>query len=224
MPSLDTDTIPGQGGVSRRLFMQCCAAIVLAAPGCTGLTTRTRAAYTFLNDPPLEAYEPVLDALIAAVLPCERADFPLAAGDVRARLLTIFRLEADSRFVAVQKMLLYFDQTDLFQYAPPRLTEEETEDVVERRGDHDALVAGKEAADRRMFAEFTRSGVAGETFGRLSVARRRAYLSLWNRSEFLVRRQFHSSARALIMITAYSMDAVWPSIGYQGPIVPKSLA
>lgn len=74
-----------------------------------------RLAYTFINDPPLEAYRPVLDALVGTVLPCERTDFHASASDVGARLLTLFQLETDPRFLAVQNMLLYFDQTTSFR-------------------------------------------------------------------------------------------------------------
>jgi len=49
----------------------------------------------------------------------------------------------------------------------------------------------------------------------------RAYLDLWRRSGFLLKQQFYASARALVMISAYSMEVVWPAIGYDGPLLPR---
>jgi hypothetical protein len=216
--------ITGQAGINRRVFLQCCAAVALAAPGCATLGLATRSAYTFLNDPPLEAYRPVLDALMAAVLPCEHTDFPLSARDAAARVLTLFQLETDSRFAAVQRMLLYFNDTDLFTYGLPLVAEELiATDAREHGVEPNALLARKEASDRSLYAAFVAQDPAPvKTFTSLSIERRREYFTLWSRSDFVVRRQFYSSARALGMIAAYSMDDVWPAIGYGGPLLPRT--
>jgi hypothetical protein len=216
--------ITGSPAASRRLFLQCCAAIVLAAPGCAALGRRTRLAYTFINDPPVEAYRPVLDALVAAVLPSERADFPAAPSDVATRLLTLYQLETDPRFLTVQKMLLYFEETDLFQDALPLIHQERLAiDAQERRLDLDALLETKAAVDRSLYAGFTaRDESAEHRFSALTLPRRREFLNLWNTSEFLVRRQFYFSVRALVMIAAYSMEDVWAAIGYDGPLLRQS--
>jgi hypothetical protein len=223
VPTRPPDTL-GQPGVSRRLFLRCCAALALAAPGCAALAPRTRLAYTFINDPPLEAYRPVLDALVGAVLPCERPDFPVSAPQAGTRLLTLFQLDTDSRFLAVQKMLLYFEEIDLFPYAFPLMRDERLAlDARERGLDVDALLGRKEALERSRYSQFARQELGAERqFSALTLERRRDYLSLWSRSEFLVRRQFYSSARALAMIAAYSMDEVWAAIGYAGPVLPRS--
>lgn len=216
--------ISGTPEASRRLFLQCCAALVLAAPGCAALGRKTRLAYTFINDPPLEAYRPVLDALVAAVLPSERADFPVTPSEVATRLLTLYQLESDSRFLSVQKMLLYFEQTDLFPNALPLIDRERLAiDAHEHRLDLDALLKRKEALDLSRYGDFAARDQAAELrFSALTLQRQREYLNLWNRSEFLVRRQFYFSVRALVMIAAYSMDEVWTAIGYDGPVLPRS--
>ena len=197
---------------------------MLGGSGCTALGRRTRLAYTFVNDPPLEAYRPVLDALVAAVLPSERADFPVTPSAVATRLLTLHDLETDPRFLAVQKMLLYFDQTDLFSDAFPLIGQEQlTIDAGEHRVNLDELLEKKETHDRGLYAGFATRGPAVEhRFSALTLTRQREYLNLWNRSEFLVRRQFYFSVRALVMIAAYSMDDVWAAIGYDGPVLTRS--
>jgi hypothetical protein len=196
---------------------------MVAAPGCAGLAPRTRLAYILINDPPVEAYRPVLDALVAAVLPCERAEFPVTAHDVGTRLLTIFDLETDPRFLAVQKMLLYFDETDLFPHRLPLMAGERVAmDARERGLDVTAILEQKEAADWRLHASFALEDDAGRRFTALPLERRREYLDLWNRSEFLMSREFYASIRALVMIAAYSMDPVWAAIGYDGPFVARS--
>jgi hypothetical protein len=216
--------LSGSAAASRRLFLQCCAAIVLAAPGCAPLGRRTRLAYTFINDPPLEAYRPVLDALVATVLPSERGDFPVAPSHVATRLLTLYQLETDSRFLTVQKMLLYFEETDLFQNALPLIRQERLAiDAQEHRLDLDALLERKAALDRTLYVGFAAHDHSTEhRFSALTLPRRREYLNLWNTSEFLVRRQFYFSVRALVMIAAYSMEDLWAAIGYDGPLLPRS--
>jgi hypothetical protein len=218
--------LSGTSAASRRLFLQCCAALVLGAPGCTVLGRSTRLAYTFINDPPLEAYRPVLDALVAAVLPSERNEFPVAPSKVSARLLTLYQLESDPRFLTVQKMLLYFEQTDLFSHALPLIDQERVAiDAQEHHLDFDALLKRKEALEGSLYADFTAHDNTSERrFSALTLQRQREYLNLWNRSEFLMRRQFYFSVRALVMIAAYSMDEVWPAIGYDGPVLPRSQA
>lgn len=222
MPARTPD-LPGQPEASRRLFLRCCAALALAAPGCAALAPRTRLAYTFINDPPVEAYRPVLDALVGAVLPCERPDFPLSAQQAGARLLTLFRIETDSRFLAVQKMLLYFEEIDLFPYTLPlREDERLAMDARERGLDVDALLSRKDALDRSLYSRFARQEPGARSqFSALALERRREYLSVWRESEFLVRRQFYSSVRALAMIAAYSLDEVWAAIGYPGPVLSR---
>ena len=208
------------------MFLNACAAIALSAPGCAALSSRTRLAYAFVNDPPLTAYRPTLDALVATVLPFERSDFPPTASQVSSRLLNLFQLETDARFLAVQKMLLYFEETDLFPYVQPLMRDERVAaDAMERGIDTAADVAGKEALDARLYSEFASHDTgASRRFSELALARRREYLALWQRSDFLMKRQFHASVRALVMIAAYSMDDVWTAIGYAGPMLPRTKA
>lgn len=205
--------------VSRRAFLGCCSALALAGAGCAGLSTRTRAAYTLASDPPATQFAPILDGLILALLPCERRDFPLTAGQVRARLLTLFALEEDPRFLDVQKALVLFDQTDLFaRPLEPRWLELNALDAAARGLDADATLARSHALDVQAYSIFAGHADA-RPFTALPLAQQRAYLDLWRPSGYLIRRQFYASARALVMISAYSTDAVWRAIGYAGPLV-----
>jgi hypothetical protein len=211
----------GTASVSRRAFLGCCSALALAAAGCAGVSTRTRAAYVLASDPPLAQYEPILDALVGAFLPCERSEFPLTAGQVRARLLTLFSLERDPRFLDLQKAVVYFDQTDLFaEPLVPRDTELIARDVTPDAVDADAIVREAHARDAAAYAALAITP-DGARFVALPLDRQRAYLNLWRASAYSLRRQFHASARSLVMISAYSSDAMWPVIGYDGPLLPR---
>jgi hypothetical protein len=212
--------IGGPAGVSRRAFIGCCSALLAASSGCAGVSPHTRTAYALLSDPPRERYQPVLDALIESILPGPDAGFPVTATQVGARLLALFPLERDARFVAMQKALVLFDDTDLFGQALGPTDREELSLDAERRGiESAAALARSHAQDAAAYSRFS-DPPGPSRFTSLSLERRRAYLDLWRASGYLLRRQFHASARSLVMISAYSMDAVWPEIHYEGPLLP----
>ena len=100
--------------LSRRTFLNSCSALALCFAGCARLSPQTRAAYALVSDPPFVAYQAVLAGIIRAVLPFERSDFPVTPAQVEARLLRLFEIEQDVRFLALQKTLVFFEQTDLF--------------------------------------------------------------------------------------------------------------
>ena len=216
------------GGVSlsRRAFLGCCSAFALAATGCAGVSTRARTAYVLASDPPLAQYEPVLDALVGAFLPCERPDFPVTARQVRSRLLMLFSLERDPRYLDLQKAIVLFDQTDLF--AEP-LVPRDAELIARAAsadagdGEGDTILREAHARDAAAYAKFAVLGDRAR-FVALPLDRQRAYLHLWRASGYSLRRQFHGSARALVMISAYSTEAMWPAIGYGGPLITRGRA
>ena len=211
----------GAGSISRRTFLGCCSALALAGAGCAGLATRTRIAYVLASDPPLAQYESILDGLVQAFLPCERTDFPVTPRQVRARLLTLFALERDPRFVDLQKAIVLFDRTDLF--AEPLVPYES--ELVARSWSRDeadarALMRDAHAHDTASYTAFA-TAAGSARFIELPVDRQRSYLEMWRQSGYVLRRQFHASARSLVLISAYSMDAMWPAIGYAGPLVRR---
>ena len=103
---------------SRRRFLISAPLFVATLVRCSNtLWNQTRFADAFVTDPDLTAYRPALDAVIVAVLPFERPDFPLRAPDVvRQRLVRMFRLESDNRFAALQRTLTLFDEIGLFDF------------------------------------------------------------------------------------------------------------
>jgi hypothetical protein len=181
-----------------------------------------RAAASFLADPALADYRPALHALIETVLP---AQFPIDTHEVERRLLRMFPLDDERRFVGFQKTLVYFDALDLAPHvAAPLLAEERIAlDVPERMSeqDFDALCDAKtkreaEAAD----AFFARFGRAAH-FAALAPEGRVAWLGLWSASGVAVKREFSRGVRNLIYISAYSADRVWPAIGYDGTLIGR---
>ena len=209
---------------SRRTFLSACSALAISLAGCARLTPHTRSAYALLSDPPFAAYEEVLTGLIRAILPFEHAEFPVTPAQVQAQLLRLFELEQDSRFLALQKTLVLFEQTDLFADLAPVDAELIARDARERGLDVNAVVSALRAHDRGLGDGFARARGDGRTdFSALDLAQQREYLSLWRRSAFLIKQQFYASARSLVMISAYSMDEVWTAIRYDGPALPHEL-
>jgi hypothetical protein len=218
-------SLDGSAALSRRTFLSCCTALALGATGCASLSPRTRSAYAMVSDPPYAAYQRVLDGIIRAVLPFERSDFPVTPTQVEARLLFLFELEQDPRFLTLQKMLILFDQTDLFAELAPVDAELTARDARERTVDGAAVIATIREQDRQLADAFAHSrGDGPRSFSALATSQQREYLDLWRRSGFRVKQQFYGSARSLVMISAYSMDALWPAIGYHGPLLRRAPA
>ena len=203
--------------ITRRQFLACCSALSAAAGvACTTATRDTRSAYALVTDPPLTDYEQILDGLIQTVLPLELPTFPVTAPQIKARLLDLFHLERDSRFLLLQRSFMLFEQTDLFPHSAPLSGER---DRTEGPGTRDSGSRRDDVAhDGALYARFAQSG-APLRFTRLSLDRQRDYFDLWRQSRFVLRREFHATARSLVMLTAYSMPETWVVIGYGGPLL-----
>jgi phage tail protein X len=197
--------------LTRRRFLACCSALAAAGAGCASLAPDMRSAYALIVDPPLADYEPILRALIGTVLPLDVPAFPVTGQQVKDRLLRLFRLECDPRFLLLQRSFMLFDQTDLFPHFAP-LTREEKEEGRSTKDEG-------EAHDRDLYARFAAHG-APARFTALPLDRQREYFDLWRQSRFLLRREFHATARSLVMVSAYSMPETWAAIGYAGPLLP----
>jgi hypothetical protein len=89
-----------------------------------------------------------------------------------------------------------------------------------------------ETVRQRMYAMFSLEADAqfagaltlfdGGRFTQLDLDAQRAYLRAWSQSERPVQRQFYRSIKTLVVAAAYSMDAMWHVIGYEGPLLARS--
>lgn len=216
--------------VSRRDVLRSAPLFAVALARCThAIADRTRFAEAFIVDPSWEAYRPILRSVITAVLPIGTPGFPPIAPDViEQRLIDLFPLEHELRFLGLQRTIVLFDQLDLFSTFGGPLAQEESRarDLVARAIDEKPVMVEIEVADAAALRAFTRDhGIDARStrFHQLPLETRRAYLGLWEHSASIVKRQFYSSMRSLVMVTTYSLDAVWPSIGYAGPLVPRTV-
>src|SRR5450755_1171363 len=145
--------------------------------------------------------------IVRAVLPFEHERFPrIAPNDVYLRMNAIFALESDVKFAST---LALFDAIQAWEYPPAPLVE------LER-----ALYGLPDVAhDARLFSAWS-SSVAGRAtaFTSLTSQDQRSYLALWAQSSFGVRRRIYQSFKAIVCASAYSMDAMWTAIGYEGPL------
>src|SRR5690348_2948197 len=100
--------------ISRRSLVQSAPFLLAAIVRCTNaLDARTRLAEAFIVDPSWAAYQPTLRGLITAILPFEAAGFPsITAGDVEQRLIALFPIEQELRFLGLQRTMVLFDQLD----------------------------------------------------------------------------------------------------------------
>jgi hypothetical protein len=200
---------------------------VLAASlaACTGAGTGIRAAASFLVDPPFDDYRAALRALIETVLPLHSAAFPLDTDEVERRLLRMFPLEEERRFIGFQKTLVYFDALELTPHvaAPLLAAERVALDVPERmwEKEFDTLCDAKRQREVQACAAFSAQFGRTAHFAPLAPEARLAWLQLWGASEFTVKREFARSVRNLVCISAYSSDRVWPAIGYDGPLLNR---
>jgi len=197
--------------LDRRLFLGLSAA---ALAGCAHTLARQASiAEQLLVDPDWSAYEPVLRDLVRVILPLDDPAFPkLAPAAIETRLVSMFPIETEPRFLGLQRALLLFDHVELFPVVSAPLVSAENE---ARDGANVVL-----SDDRPAYEAFARAhDVQSKRFVELQPDAHRAYFDLWGRSDWVVKRAFHSTMRALVLMTVYSDEAMWRVIGYEGPLV-----
>jgi len=217
---------PALPQISRRAVLQSAPLLLATLVRCSNAVAgRARVAEAFIVDPSWNAYRPVLRAVITAVLPFDAVGFPpITLDDVEQRLLKLFPIENDIQFTGLQRTIAFFDEISLFPLMSGPLLQYESivRDLDARGGDSARIGADIAAADAAAFAAFSATIKPNARFRDLSNDARRTYLGLWRDSASIVKRQFFGSLRNLVMITTWSMDATWPSIGWAGPLVPRT--
>lgn len=209
---------------NRRDFLATCAVLAASLAACSSGGQRARAAASFIIDPAIDDYNAALRALIETVLPLGSPGFPLHAAAVEERLLRMFPLEDERRFLGFQRTLVYFDQLDLAPHiaAPLLAAERVALDVPTRMSEAQfgGASAAKVARESAACDAFAQRFAGASRFAALPPEGRVAWLRLWNGSELAVKRDFAHSVRILIYVSAYSSDRTWPAIRYAGPLIP----
>ncbi len=219
--------ISAMPNVSRRAVLQSAPFLVATLVRCSNaLAGRARIAEAFIVDPSWAAYQPILHGVVTAMLPFEASGFPpITPGDVEQRLMRLFPIEKERQFLGLQRTIVLFDEMDLFTRTSGPLAQEESKarDLLARGGDIARVIGEITAADSAAHTAFARDhAVTTNRFRDLPLDARRAYLELWRDSASIVKRQFYDSLRSLVMMTTWSIEATWPSIGYAGPLVPRT--
>jgi hypothetical protein len=160
---------------------------------------------------PLESRaQDVALAITRAILPFEHPRFPkITPADIRIRMYALFSLDEDSSFAST---LALFNALGAWSNPPKTVLEVES-----------TLYGPPDVAHDRKLFETWNGGATTETatFTDLNLVRQRSYLTMWARSAFGVRRRTYQSFKALANATAYSMEALWSAIGYDGPLVAR---
>ncbi|HEV7574048.1 MAG TPA: hypothetical protein VGQ21_21340 [Thermoanaerobaculia bacterium] len=212
--------------ISRRAVLQSAPFLLATLVRCSNAVVgNARVAEAFIVDPSWNAYRPVLRGVITAVLPFDAAGFPpITLDDVEQRLLKLFPLENEVRFAGLQRTIAFFDEINLFPLMSGPLLQEEitVRDLAARGGDSARIGAEIAATDKAAFAAFATNLKPDARFRDLPAAAQRTYLGLWRDSASIVKREFFGSLRNVVMITTWSMEATWPSLGWAGPLVPRT--
>jgi hypothetical protein len=214
--------------LTRRAWLRSAPVAAAALLRCSrAIYDPTRLAETFVIDPEWRAYRPIIDTLVTTLLPFDDPRFPAIAPEaVVDRLIRLFPIDKEQKFLGLQRTIVLFDEIDLFPIFSGPLWQEEMKarDARARGLDEHSIAAGIVAADREAFRRFrAEPNSSGAHFTTLPPELRRQYLDLWRNSASLVKRQFGAALKSLVMITVYSMDSMWPAIGYRGPLLRRSI-
>jgi hypothetical protein len=200
--------------------------LALGMAGCARLLDNTRLSYLAIDEPPPESYLPVLQALVRTVLPFDHPRFPPVSPEaINQRLLKIFPFRPDDeKALTLRRALMIFNEVHLFPAAPPALLAQELNalGIDDRHSSAWSESVGTlRSADEGIYARFSDGTQATppEHFVDLTPDGRVRYYRLWSQSLFSVKRHFYRSSKTLILVTAWSMDEMWNSIGYAGPLV-----
>jgi hypothetical protein len=208
--------------LARRDFLGACVALAAALAGCRTLAANTRLAADVVDEPSPDRVQPIMDALLCALLPFEDARFPLRLHAVSTRLLEMFPLHDDPELAGLRRGLVVFDDAQLFPERLALVVDAEHEQLADgERLPQAAMAAAIETAFARDAAAFQRFGAQREVvaFAAMPLASQRAYLRLWSGSAFALRRRFYRSAKSIAMLAAYSLQPLWREIGYDGPLL-----
>ena len=146
--------------------------------------------------------------VVQTILPFEDPRFPkIDSAMVRSRMYAIFSLGEDTSFAS---SLTLFDSIGAWSNPPKPIVELETAQYGPPDWAHDVNLLKHWSST----IDTNRS-----SFTDLNLRDGRSYLALWAKSAFGVRRRIYQSFKALVNSTAYSMDALWEVIGYDGPLV-----
>lgn len=219
----------GSADMARRDFLKTCLGLAAATglSACGPLVSRTHFTRLLLADPAPDEYRPILTALMGTVLPFGDRRFPFSPQDMLARFGKLFSMEDEERLIPLQRGLILFNETELFSHAFGPVREEErkalsaypdnTPEGVERQ------LERKRVLDGKLLAGFLKKqGMEPVPFLDMNPAERKEYLWIWSQSAFLLKRRFYRTAKAVILIAAYSSPDLWKPIGYQGPFVGPS--
>lgn len=219
-------TASAGAAIERRAFFRACSLLALSVAGCSRVFRETRFARLALDEPHPDDYRPILRSLIRTILPFEHPRFPdLRPDALERRVLALFPLDRDARYLPLRRALALFNAIDLFPQLEPPVAAAERAALGMDRGAAPAAVrraiAERSAHDSLLYAGFIRDvgGSDPRSFVELAPELQLRYFRLWGQSAFTAKRAFYQSAKGLVMVTAYSTKQLWSAIGYRGPLL-----
>ena len=164
-----------------------------------------------------ESWREVLRALVETVLAFDHPAFPaIEVAEVERRVLEYFPADA-----ATRGALMAFDEIGRFSTVDPITRQAEAEALAAdgpcAPGEIGGAVEEKARVEAARFEAFVREFGAAHRFAAATLPARRAYLRLWAKSGFAIRRRLYATFKGMVLIPAYSLPALWRAVGYAGP-------
>src|SRR5262249_31355119 len=138
---------------------------------------------------------------------------------VDAQIAALFDVAHDPGLAPMQGALALFDSPKVAAQPLPPFVEYERAIVAARRPEGtpatqvDVVVQRAGQADADSFGAFHARHGAAESFVKMPLEVQREYLALWARSAFCAKRRFYRSAKAIVVVSTYSLPAMWAAIG-----------
>jgi hypothetical protein len=178
---------------------------------CSSFFQNTQFAEALINDQPRYKLSPIMQSLVATLLPMDVEPFnqyPLSYYE--DLLMKEFNLYTERDLLFYRKALGLFNDPRLFSFYPPQFLELEEDPspmVLER--------------DRGRFQAWSLGWDQDKLFSQLEAGPRQSYLSLWMQSPLDYKRAFFRASKSLAYAAVYAQEHFASTLGYEGPLLSR---
>ncbi len=198
--------------VNRRRFLldlSYSAGALLALSSCAPLLQNTQFADALINDKPTSQLSPIVQALIATLLPMDDELFKgLPLSYYEGLLVKEFDIYTRNELLFYRKALTVFNTPHLFNVYPQQLLKLEqgiTDAALER--------------DRANFLAWSPNWDQDKVFSELPDGPRQGYLRLWIQSPLNYKKVFFRVSKSLVYAAVFSQERFASALGYEGPLL-----
>jgi hypothetical protein len=200
--------------ITRRKFLldlSHSSAALLMLSSCAPFFKNTQLSDSFINDKPRYQLSPILQSLIATLIPMDDElfkTFPLSFYEQLLDEEFDFYTRKDLLFY--RKALYVFNNPSLFTLYPQQLLDTE-ENVI------DSFLE----QDRANFLKWSAAWDQHSLFEQLPNDARQGYLRLWMHSPLSYKRTFFRVSKSLVYAAVFSQERFTSALGYAGPLLHR---